>query len=306
MSMNTLEQKKAKRILFSGKKRRIRIWAFIVLAIVVFLGLQELVPQWLIFPEVYTSLTPFTVLLIILVAMVCEYIDSSLGMGYGTSLTPLLLIVGFEPIQVVPCILLSELLTGISAAIMHHHDGNINLLRDGKAKMTVVLLSVLSGVGAIAAVAFAISLPKFWLTGIIGTLILAVGILIVATGKRQFRFSPKNIIILGTVAAFNKGLSGGGYGPVVTSGQVVSGIPAKNAVAITSLAESITCLVGIAAYVYFQKEIVWTLAIPLIIGAMLSVPMATLTVKSLPESIMRRGIGITTCILGGLTLTKLL
>jgi uncharacterized membrane protein YfcA len=50
------------------------------------------------------------------------------------------------------------------------------------------------------------------------------------------------------VAAFNKGLSGGGYGPLVTAGQVVSGLPPKHAVAISSVAESFTCVVGLAAY----------------------------------------------------------
>lgn len=285
--------------------RRIRIWVFLVLGIVGFLGLQELAPQWLLFPQVYGSMAPSAILVLVLTAMVCEYIDSSLGMGYGTSLTPLLLLAGFEPLQIVPCILFSELLTGVSAAVMHHRDGNVNLLQDSKAKMTVLLLSVLSGAGAIAAVMFAIKLPKIWLSGTIGTMILAVGILIVLTGKRQFRFNPTNIIVLGTVAAFNKGFSGGGYGPVVTAGQVVSGIPAKNAVAITSLAESITCFVGLAAYIYFQKEIAWSLAIPLTVGAMLSVPMATLTVKRLPESMMRTCVGITTCILGGLILVRL-
>lgn len=285
--------------------RRIRIWLFLVLGIVGFLGLQELAPQWLLLPQVYGSMAPSAILVLVLTAMACEYIDSSLGMGYGTSLTPLLLLAGFEPLQIVPCILFSELLTGVSAAVMHHRDGNVNLLQDSKAKMTVLLLSVLSGAGAIAAVMFAIKLPKIWLSGTIGTMILAVGILIVLTGKRRFRFNPTNIIVLGTVAAFNKGFSGGGYGPVVTAGQVVSGIPAKNAVAITSLAESITCFVGLAAYIYFQKEIVWSLAIPLTVGAMLSVPMATLTVKRLPEKMMRTCVGITTCILGGLILIRL-
>lgn len=286
---------------------RVWIWAGLVAGITAFLTIQEFAPQWSLFPEPYSFgvLAPSAVLVLVLTAMGCEYLDSSLGMGYGTSLTPLLLLAGFDPLQVVPCILLSELLTGVTAAIMHHRDGNIDLLQDAKAKSTVILLSLLSGAGAIGAVIFAIKLPKVMLSTVIGVMILAVGILIVATGKRQFRFNAKNIIVLGTVAAFNKGFSGGGYGPIVTAGQVVSGIPAKNAVAITSLAESITCLVGLAAYMYFQKEIVWTLAVPLAVGAMLSVPMATLTVKRLPENVMRTCVGITTCILGGLILVKL-
>ena len=39
---------------------------------------------------------------IFLAALFCEYIDSALGMGYGTTLTPLLLLAGFDPLEIVP------------------------------------------------------------------------------------------------------------------------------------------------------------------------------------------------------------
>ena len=65
-------------------------------------------------------------IVIIVLAFVCEYIDSSLGMGYGTTLTPLLLIMGYNPLQIVPAILLSELFTGLSAAFFHHKLKNSN------------------------------------------------------------------------------------------------------------------------------------------------------------------------------------
>lgn len=35
-------------------------------------------------------------LALIILAFFCELIDSSLGMGYGTTLTPLLMIIGFD------------------------------------------------------------------------------------------------------------------------------------------------------------------------------------------------------------------
>jgi uncharacterized membrane protein YfcA len=50
-------------------------------------------------------------LLILPLAFICEFMDSSLGMGYGTTLTPLLLLMGFEPLQVVPAVLMSECVT---------------------------------------------------------------------------------------------------------------------------------------------------------------------------------------------------
>ena len=45
------------------------------------------------------------ILPIVLLAFFCELVDSTLGMGYGTTLTPLLLAVGYEPIAIVPAVL---------------------------------------------------------------------------------------------------------------------------------------------------------------------------------------------------------
>jgi hypothetical protein len=129
---------------------------------------------------------------------------------------------------------------------------------------------------------------------------------IIATRRRQLAFRQGHIIVLGAVAAFNKALSGGGYGPLVTGGQVVSGISAKQAVAITSLAEGLTCFVGLVAYAIVKGMPDWWLAVPLTLGAALSVPMATFTVKRLPESFVRASVGVVTVLLGILALAKVL
>ena len=288
------------------RRRRIRVWAAVVLAIVVLLGIQAAVPGWRVLPDLAGRLGPGAILAVFLTALFCEYIDSSLGMGYGTTLTPLLLLAGFEPLQIVPCVLLSEFVAGLGAGVMHHRDGNVDLLRDRRVRSTVVLLSVLSVVGAIAAVTLAVRIPKFWLTVTIAVIILLVGITTLATIRRRLRYRRGHIIALGAVAAFNKGLSGGGYGPLVMAGQVVSGISPKHAVAITSLAEALTCFVGLGAYLLMEGRIDWTLAVPLTVGAMLSVPIATLTVRRLPEAVMRGSVGVVTCLLGILTFAKLI
>ena len=36
------------------------------------------------------------------VSFAAEYVDSSLGMGYGTTLTPVLLLIGFAPLRWCP------------------------------------------------------------------------------------------------------------------------------------------------------------------------------------------------------------
>ena len=289
----------------AGGSRRLKIWAVLVVAIVTLLSLDSLFPHWQLLPRSTHTAGAGVALTIFLAALFCEYVDSSLGMGYGTTLTPALLVAGFDPLQIVPCVLLSEFASGLAAAFMHHRDGNVDLLHDRQARSTALMLSLLSVVGALAAVSLALQVPNAWLKGIIGGIVLLAGIFTLLTAGKRLRYRRSQMIGLGALAAFNKGLSGGAYGPLVTSGQVVSGLPPKKAVAITSLAESLTCVVGLAAYLLLKGNIAWTLAVPLTLGALLSVPIATLTVKRLSEATMRRSVGTATCLLGGLTLVRL-
>ena len=61
------------------------------------------------------------------IALLCEYMDASIGMGYGTTLSPILLIMGFLPLEVVPSVLLGQLVGGLAGAFFHHRLGNISL-----------------------------------------------------------------------------------------------------------------------------------------------------------------------------------
>lgn len=283
---------------------RLMLWALAVLVVMV----------WLAAPALVTGMAPapwygdgsLAPLLLFMVALGCEYVDSSLGMGYGTTLTPVLMLAGFAPLAIVPAILLSECLSGFSAAVLHHRAGNVDLLRDTVARRTAVLLSSLSALGAVAAVVLAISIPRGLLAPLIAGIIIAVGVLIIATRRRQLHFRPWHIVTVGAVAAFNKGLSGGGYGPLVTGGQVVSGVSAKSAVAITSLAEGVTCCVGLVAYVVLEGSLNWPLVVPLALGAVMSVPVATVTVRHLSEASLRSAVGIVTLLLGIVALAKVL
>lgn len=234
-----------------------------------------------------------------------EYVDSSLGMGYGTTLTPVLLVMGFSPLQIVPAILFSEFISGIGAGGLHHRLGNVDLNVRTRAGKSMLILAGCSIVGTIIAVSLALSLPKTVVKSYIGIMILLIGLFIIL-GKRVLgRFSWSKVIGLGTIAAFNKGISGGGYGPLVTGGQIMIGVPGKNAIGITSLAEGLVCLVGLILYITFHGWPDWTMAIPMGIGAIISVPAATWTVKILPEQSLRKYIGYATIFLGALTLIKL-
>jgi len=239
-------------------------------------------------------------------ALAAEYVDSTLGMGYGTSLTPILLLLGYSPLQVVPTVLLSELITGLLAAGLHHGVGNVNFSRGSKDLKVAAVLSAMSVIGAVAAVFLAVSLPARTVKLYIAAVVLVMGFLILLKRKGGLSFSWGRLVGIGAVAAFNKGISGGGYGPLVTSGQIVSGVGAKSAIGITSLAEGLTCAVGVVTFLVLQPGISWVLAPPLLLGAVLSVPLAALTVKRLPERSFTLVIGVVVLILGALSLFRAL
>jgi len=270
------------------------------------------------------------IIMIVIGAFICEYVDSTLGMGYGTTLTPGLLLAGFSPMQIVPAVLLSELISGVLAGIFHHFEGNV----DFKPKTTdiskikgminscgffhglrnilsfdskiVLLLASCSVIGTIAAVFVAINIPTFWLKLYIGVLVLSMGLVILIFYNKNFKFSPKKIFGLGLIASFNKGMSGGGYGPIVTSGQILSGVQGKSAVGITSLAEGLTCLVGVIAYALVSTNPVdWGLAPYIVIGAVLSVPFSAKSVKFISTKKLKLAIAILTIALGILTIVKI-
>ena len=293
-------------LLHNDSPRRLRMWAATVTVVVALLALNALMPNGLWANAEMAHALPRAAILVFMVALFCEYLDSSLGMGYGTTLTPILLLAGFAPLDIVPAILLSEALTGAAAGLLHQRDGNVNFLRDPRARRTALLLIGLSAVGAIAAATLAMQISKEMLTLFIASIIIAMGFVILLTLNRPFRYRAGGVVAIGAVAAFNKGLSGGGYGPLVTAGQVVSGLPPKNAVAITSVAEAFTCVVGLGAYLALGRQINWGLTIPLVAGALLSVPIATLTVRRLPEKGLRLIVGVVTLALGALALAAAL
>ena len=53
---------------------------------------------------------------------------------------------------------------------------------------------------------------------------------------------------IGILSAFNKGLSEGVFGPVVTSGQILAGQRHKGAIGVTTLAEAPICIIGFFTY----------------------------------------------------------
>lgn len=246
------------------------------------------------------------ILPIVLLAFFCELVDSSLGMGYGTTLTPLLLLLGYEPAEIVPAVLFSEFVTGVLAGVFHHEFGNVDLKPGTRDFKVTAVLTGLSVIGVLLAVVVAVSVPSWMIKAYVGVLVTSIGLFILKNHRQQIRFSWRRIGGMGFLAAFNKGISGGGYGPVVTGGQVLAGIRGRSAVGIASLAEGITSAVGVLAYLLSGTPVPFHLAPSLLLGAVLSTPLAAYVVSKVPAGRMTLAIGGLSTVLGGYTLVRVL
>ena len=78
-------------------KRAMAVWSVLLISAI---GFFLVIPTTIRGFHVFTSAGFFIPYwyLILSMAFLCEYMDSPLGMGYGTTLIPILLILGFEPL----------------------------------------------------------------------------------------------------------------------------------------------------------------------------------------------------------------
>lgn len=225
-------------------------------------------------------------------------------MGYGTTLTPVLMASGHSPLQLVPSVLFSEFMSGFASAYFHHDAGNVVLTRRSRDSRTALLLALGSVVGVAIGVSLAVQIPAVAMKLVIGTIITLAGVVIWVLHDRVLAYRTWKMFLLASVASFNKALSGAGYGPLMTGGQIVSGVKGKASVGITSFAEGFTCLVGVILFLGRGHGFERDLVLPMTTGALLSIPFSTEFVKVVDETILKKMIAVLTVLLGLFTIIK--
>ena len=200
-------------------------------------------------------------------AMVMEFVDSALGMMYGTVLSPFLILLGYDAKTVVPSILISQSIGGFIASWRHHQLGNANF-QIGTVDYRVTTTIIWFGVFACLVGVFVSSSisPKI-LNTYIAVLVIVIGVMIL-WGK-TLTMTSKKIYALGFISAFNKALSGGGFGPLVAGGQLVfKDRSEKGAIGTTDFAEAPICLLSFFLWVLLNGMPPLSLMVPLCVGSL--------------------------------------
>jgi hypothetical protein len=211
---------------------------------------------------------------LLLLAFIMEMIDNGLGGGFGTILSPLLVILGFPAKVIVPAILVSETISGLWGGFWHAWWRNVNWRAVG-----LTLIGSLVAMG-LATFIMGEYLSPAMLKYVISTFAVVMGIFVVARSYMIKRIERLNlskhqwlITIMGFLIGYQKGTSGGNYGPFSVTGYMVMGMSAAVAIGTTTIAEGIACSLGVAMYLQ-MTGIVLAIAAPLAIGSFIADPIS--------------------------------
>lgn len=243
--------------------------------------------------------------------------DSAAGMGFGTCLAPLLFLLGYTPLQVVPAILISEAITGLINSFFNHEYKNVHFSFH-PLNSTTRLTFIITLFGCIAIFAsvflsyYALKFPDVIIKTYVSILVLFMGVLGLIRLKlnniNKKISNPNNLIFFAVLAGFNKGIGGGGYGPVVTMGQVFSGVYEKSATAIVSLAEALVSIIGILTFILISLagvEIDLVLLPSIFTGGFFAALLSPYLVRVLPNKIWKIILPIYALIIGIFSLVKI-
>ena len=234
-----------------------------------------------------------------LIAWITEYLSVSLGMGYGTIMVPLLIFLGHDLLDSVAAILLTQFAGSLAAVAFHRWAGNASFSRGTLELRTGLIMGLAGALASLAAVRIALGVDERVLQVYVGIVVAATGVFtLLAKGKSLDGGEPstRSLLVIASVASLNKGLTGTGYGPIVTGGQMALGIDPRKAVATTSFAEILVC--GAAGFYYASSGVFdLTLVLPLLVGSLLAAPLAAATVRR-GGSKLKPVIGVTVLLLG--------
>jgi len=233
--------------------------------------------------------------------LVCGFVDSSLGMGYGVTSTTVLVTFGISPAIASASIHTSEMVVDCVSALSHYR------LRNVEFRLLKPLL--LSGVlGAVIGALFLVYITTLgFAKHYIRIVLLCMGVTILykyTSGWKKPNYEKsfwrrRHIAALGFLASFIDVSGGGGWGPIMTPTFILTGSNPRRAVGTVEFTEPLISLAGVLTFGFLIgfETFLWSIVMPMILGGIILTPIAAWLVNKTP----RRALGISI----GLWLTAL-
>ncbi|MCI0497535.1 MAG: sulfite exporter TauE/SafE family protein, partial [Thermoplasmata archaeon] len=239
-------------------------------------------------------------LIIALIGFTSQFVDGSLGMGFGATSSSLLILMGMSPIAVSASIHIAKMVVGGISGTSHHAMGNV------EKQLTLKLAAMGIIGGMIGAYLLVKALETDFIVPAIAVILLFMGIRIMLRFSMQKkephpgppwgRFSEKHILPLGFVGGFVDAIGGAGWGPICMAS--LAGRTEREVRVIVGSVNMAEFIVSIAIVGTFFLALATSgslggmvmLAMPLILGGSIAAPMAAWTITKV--SPMRLGVAV--------------
>ena len=235
-------------------------------------------------------------LLFIAIGFAAQLVDGAIGMAFGVTSMTFLLSLGATPAVASASVHTAEVFTSAASGISHWGFGNIQW-----AFFRNLVIGGMLG-GATGAYVL-VSAPGEIMNLFVNVYLLAIGLLIVAKALRR-ALAKRSVSVpalraLGFVGGFLDAIGGGGWGPVVTSTLVGRGVTPRIAIGSTSFAEFFVASTIAGTFMATIGLELWPIILGLIVGGVLSAPLAAYVTRKLPDRAMMILVGVVISLLSG-------
>ena len=246
-------------------------------------------------------------ILIAVIGFVAQFIDGSLGMGYGIFSASLLIAGGLYPVIASATVHTAEIVTTLFSGGSHLFFGNV--------KKEWLLPLVIPGVlGGVAGAYFLTLIPGATMKPFVAGLLLILGIIVLYRFMRRKVPAPVleadppqgrdslpvagsrlKLPALGLVAAFVDAVGGGGWGPIAAPGLILSeNTEPRKVVGTVNLVEFFVTVAIVVTFIVTigWESFEWNLVIALLIGGVIAAPIAAYLCKKMPAKLLGILIGL--------------
>ena len=224
----------------------------------------------------------------LVIGVMAQLVDGTLGMGYGATSTSFLISVGVPPAISSTGVHVAEMFTTGASAISHYKFKNIN-----KKLVTYLLIPGVIG-SVIGAYLLADVIDGKVIKPFISVYMIVLAVMIIVKGLRNNNVKKKteNLGILAIFGGFMDAVGGGGWGPIVTSTLIGRGRDPRYTIGSVNAAEFAVSFASGITFLLFQGINGWQVIAGLIIGGVVAAPFAAFFVNKVPRKTMTIVVGI--------------
>jgi uncharacterized membrane protein YfcA len=273
-------------------RKDLLLLVFLPLAAVLIYGLGEwLLPtDWRIpFEALAAEFTHELFWQSVAVGLLAQVIDGALGMAYGITATTFLLSTGVSPAVASASVHISEIFTTAFSGISHWRFGNVD-------KHLFKRLLIPGIVGAVTGAWVLTSIDGNTIKPWISAYLLLMGLYILSKAIRhvaqQARKPPKHIAALALTGGFVDSVGGGGWGPVVTTSLLSSGMNPRTTIGSVNAAEFFLSIAGGVTFAILVGFTHWQVIAGLVVGGLFAAPFAAWLCQKLPARALLSIVGV--------------